>query len=84
MRASVNKALDFLDKCAQQSTFWHLQNDFGLDANEIFRRPTEFIISVRAIFGAGSNIIEQKMAKQIYFDFKINSSTITNFSDAIS
>ena len=67
----VDKGLNHLGESVKHVIYWHLEHRFGIKREKIPDRPEEFVRGLKAIYGAGANIIEKGIVREIVREFGI-------------
>ena len=63
---AVDEALASLGDSAKQSIYFHLENKFEIERNEIPRRVEDFAEGLEEIFGVGAQFLEILIMKELY------------------
>ena len=71
LKTCVDRAFNFLGESTKRSLFWHLENQSGLDEEELIGQPEELKRGLERIFGPCSKLLEEKISSQIRHEFKI-------------
>jgi hypothetical protein len=63
---TVDDALDSLGDSAKQAIYFHLENKFKIERNQIPQRVEDFADGLRKIFGIGAQFLEILIMKKLY------------------
>jgi hypothetical protein len=63
---AVDEALNSLGKSVRQSIYFHIENQFSMNRNEISGNLQEFQAGLEKIFGTGARFIESLIVKNLY------------------
>lgn len=63
---AIDEALASLGDSAKQAIYFHLENKFKLERNEIPQRVEDFADGLEKIFGVGARFIEILIMKQLH------------------
>lgn len=63
---AVDEALASLGDSAKQAIYFHLENKFKIERNEIPERVEDFAEGLQKIFGVGAQILEILIMKKLY------------------
>jgi len=63
---AIDEALKSLGKSARQSVYFHIENKFSINRNEIPRNLQEFQEGLETIFGTGTRFIEILIIKNLH------------------
>lgn len=63
---TVDDALDSLGDSAKQAIYFHLENKFEIERNQIPERVEDFADGLGKIFGVGSQFLEILIMKKLY------------------
>lgn len=63
---AVDEALASLGDSAKQAIYFHLENKFQIERNEIPQRLEDFAEGLQKIFGVGAQFLEILIMKKLY------------------
>jgi hypothetical protein len=63
---AIDEALNSLGKSARQSIYFHIENKFSINRNEISGNLQEFQEGLETIFGTGARFIEILIMKNLH------------------
>jgi hypothetical protein len=63
---AVDEALASLGDSARQSIYFHLENKFKIERDEIPQRVEDFAEGLEKIFGVGAQVLEILIMKKLY------------------
>jgi hypothetical protein len=63
---AIDEALNSLGESVRQSIYFHIENKFSVARNEIPEKLQEFQEGLKEIFGAGAQIIEISIMKNLH------------------
>ena len=66
MLESVDEALTSLGDSAKQAIYFHLEDKFGIEKNQIPQRVEDFAEGLEKIFGIGAQFLEILIMKNLY------------------
>ena len=66
MLESVDEALTSLGDSAKQAIYFHLENRFEIERNQIPQRVGDFAEGLEKIFGVGAQFLEILIMKNLY------------------
>ena len=63
---AIDEALNSLGKSVRQSIYFHMENKFSINRNEIPKNLQEFQEGLEKIFGTGARFIESLIIKNLH------------------
>jgi hypothetical protein len=63
---AVDEGLSSLGQSAKQAIYFHLEEDFNIDKQEIPSRINDFASAIEKIFGLGANVIEILIMRRLH------------------
>jgi len=77
---AVEEGLSILGKDVAPIIFYHIDNTFGLKAQDILKEPDSFVAALEAIFGCGAATIEKLIILSICANIGLNPKSVAEFT----
>jgi len=68
----IDRGLESLGKSVKHAIYWHLEHNKNLKREEIPKKPEEFIKALESIFGAGAEVLEGIIIREIKLEFGLS------------
>jgi len=79
---AVDSGLLLLGETPRKAIFYHLNEKFQLERENILEKLEEFTQALNAIFGSGAELIEKFIVKELYHGLKLHFEKKMNFGFA--
>ncbi len=77
---AVEEGFSILGKDVAPIIFYHIDNTFGLKAQDILKKPDSFVEALEAIFGCGAATIEKLIILSICANIGLNPKSVTELT----
>ncbi len=85
---AIDEALNSLGESVRQSIYFHLEKEIGVSRNEIPEKLEQFQGGLKEIFGAGAQVLEISIMKNLHMQIRCPRVTVKNkkleFTDYVS
>lgn len=85
---AVDEGLSSLGQSAKQAIYFHLEEEFNIDKQEIPSKVNDFASAIEKIFGLGANVIEilimRRLHEKVGLHIKLHRSEDLTFTEYVA